>query len=317
MIDVIIPCYNAEEYIEETIASVLRQTEKQFKITCIDDCSTDGTYSKLMQLSEKYQQVTVLKNDINRGIAFTRNRGIKETDSEYIAFLDDDDIMPSCRLKIEKEYLDSHKEVGVVAGNYLIFDINGNKKVVQKDKFYSADEVRSELPFVNIIPNGTTLIRRSVLEENGIVFIEAYGIEDYMLYSEVSRVTDINILPDVLLEHRVMSTQYSVVCLNSNEKFVKRQEYFDVIHEILIRNITDSLLDKDLAIYKRFLRENVKDICFKEIVSLFIAFRRFKSAVRKARKTDYRTFCKAANAAGFRAVKAYVVEKIRGKNEYK
>ena len=137
MIDIIMPCYNAEKYIEETIQSVLRQTEKNFRLICIDDCSKDATYTILQRLADRDKRITVLKNEENCGIAATRNRGIREGQAEYIAFLDDDDIMPPERLKIGKTYLDDHNEVGVVAGNYLIFDENGNKTVVQEKKFYT------------------------------------------------------------------------------------------------------------------------------------------------------------------------------------
>lgn len=307
MIDIIMPCYNAEKYIEETIQSVLQQTEKDFRLICIDDCSKDATYPILQQLSGKDHRITVLKNEKNCGIAATRNRGIREGQAEYIAFLDDDDIMPPERLKIGKTYLDEHDEVGVVSGNYLIFDEKGNKKVVQKDKFYSAAEVRSILPFVNIIPNGSTLIRRKIIENNDICFHEEYGIEDYHFYAEISCVADIHALPDILLEHRVMDTQYSAVCINSNERFEKRQEAFDRVHRLLIHNIADQCDDNDIKTYLRFVQENIKDIKFIEIVKLHNALEKIKKAVKKTLKADYNTFCREANLVFMRAVKAYVI----------
>ena len=310
MIDIIIPCYNAEKYIKNTIESVIGQTEKHFKIICIDDCSTDKTYSILQQLAQQHERIMLLKNEKNCGIAATRNRGIKECTSEYIAFLDDDDIMPPQRLQICREYLDKNPNVGVVAGNYLTFDENGNKKIVQKEKFYSASEVRSELPFINIIPNGSTLIRRSIIEENNIFFSEALGIEDYTLYAEISKVSDINVLPDIFLEHRVMATQYSSVCVNSEEKFIKRQEKFDRVHRLLMENITDICTEKDMKIYLRFMQENIKNIKLTEVINLSFAFSHMKQAVKRKGNADYNSFCKACNGAIKRAIKAYVADKV-------
>ena len=136
-LSVIIPVYNTEEYLRQCLDSVINQTYKNLEIICIDDCSKDATYTILQRLADRDKRITVLKNEENCGIAATRNRGIREGQAEYIAFLDDDDIMPPERLKIGKTYLDDHNEVGVVAGNYLIFDENGNKTVVQEKKFYT------------------------------------------------------------------------------------------------------------------------------------------------------------------------------------
>lgn len=309
MIDIIMPCYDAEKYIEETIQSVLQQTEEDFRLICIDDCSKDKTYTMLQQLAEKDNRITVLKNEKNCGIASTRNRGIRTGYAEYIAFLDDDDIMPPERLKIGKTYLDEHSEVDVVAGNYLIFDEKENKTIVQKEKFYSAEEVRSVLPFINIIPNGSTLIRREVIEKNDIVFHEEYGIEDYHFYAEISKVADINVLPDILLEHRVMDTQYSAVCINSGERFEKRQDAFDRVHKMLLSNIVDNCDDYDMKIYLRFMQENLKDIKFMEVIRLHKAMSKMKEAVKKAGRADYIVFNQEANLAVKRAAKAYLFSK--------
>ncbi len=311
MIDIIMPCYNAEHFIEETIQSVLRQTDRDFRLICVDDCSKDGTLQKLQQLAQQESRITVLRNDHNCGIAATRNKGIKAGNSKFIAFLDDDDIMPPDRLEIGRRYLEKHYHIGVVAGNYLIFDEEGKKKVVQKERFFSAEEVRAILPFVNIIPNGSTLIRREIIENNHIFFHEEYGIEDYRFYAELSRVTDINVLSDVLLEHRIMATQYSSVCVHSEQHFQKRQEAFDKVHKLLIQNITDRCHSQDMKIYTRFMQENIKEIELKELFRLYFAMQRIKKAVKRKGNADYNLFYKESDAAIKRSVKAFVYLKFR------
>ena len=94
MIDIIMPCYNAEHFIEETIQSVLRQTDRDFRLICVDDCSKDKTFEILQQFAQQDVRITVLRNKHNCGIAATRNKGIRAGNGEFIAFLDDDDIMP-------------------------------------------------------------------------------------------------------------------------------------------------------------------------------------------------------------------------------
>lgn len=311
MIDIIMPCYNAEHFIEETIQSVLRQTVKDFRLICIDDCSKDKTYQILQRFVQQDSRIKVLKNDCNCGIAATRNKGIKAGNGEFIAFLDDDDIMPPDRLEIGRTFLEKHYNIGVVAGNYLTFNEEGIRNVVQKGRFFSAEEVRAILPFVNIIPNGSTLIRREIIENNHIFFHEEYGIEDYRFYAELSRVTDINVLSDVLLEHRIMATQYSSVCVHSEQHFQKRQEAFDRVHKLLMYNIIDRCHSQDIKIYTRFMRENIKDIKLKEVTRLYFAMLRLKKAVKIKGNAKYNLYCKSADKAIKRAIGAFIQDKRR------
>lgn len=307
-IDIIMPCYNAQKYIEKTIQSVLKQTENDFKLICIDDCSIDNTYTLLLSLAKQDKRILVLKNEKNCGIAETRNRGIRQGNSEYIAFLDNDDIMPTERLKIGKDYLDKNNEIGIVGGSYLIFDHKGNKKIVQKKKFYSAAQIRAILPFANIIPNGTTLIRRNIIEENNIYFHEEYGVEDYRFYSEMSKVTDINLLPDIMLEHRVFETQYSSVCKISEQLFKERQRSLDYIHGMLINNIIESCYKNEIEQYVRFVREDVKNIKIVDVIMLKKVLTGFKEKVEVKKRADYSMFCRAADELLFWVLKKYICQ---------
>lgn len=89
---IIVPCYNVEKYVEKSIKSILEQTYESIKIIAIDDCSTDKTFSKIKELQNKYpDKIQVYQNEENKGLAYTRNRGIKLADSEFIGFIDSDD----------------------------------------------------------------------------------------------------------------------------------------------------------------------------------------------------------------------------------
>ncbi len=91
-ITVIVPCYNVEKYVEKSIDSLLNQTYNNLKIIAIDDCSTDNTYIILQQLAVKNQnKLTIYRNDKNRGLSYTRNRGISLAETPYVGFIDSDD----------------------------------------------------------------------------------------------------------------------------------------------------------------------------------------------------------------------------------
>ena len=102
-IDVLITTFNSEKYIKETINSVLNQSYKNFKIIIVDDCSTDKTFEICKKYREKYKNKIKLfklkKNSTSASVP--RNFGIKKCRSNFIAFLDSDDIWSRNKLEIQ------------------------------------------------------------------------------------------------------------------------------------------------------------------------------------------------------------------------
>ena len=91
MITIIMPAYNCEKFLKQAVHSVISQTYTNWKLIIIDDCSTDGTRLLAEELAERDKRIELLCNDQNQGVSRTRNRGIKEAETEWIAFLDSDD----------------------------------------------------------------------------------------------------------------------------------------------------------------------------------------------------------------------------------
>ena len=89
-VSVVCPCYNAKPFIREALNSVLSQTFTDYEIIIIDDGSTDGSEEILKDYSN-LDNVIVLRNLVNKGVSFSRNRGIQVARGKYIAFLDADD----------------------------------------------------------------------------------------------------------------------------------------------------------------------------------------------------------------------------------
>ena len=87
MISVIIPVYNMENYLHVCLNSVLKQTYQDFEIICIDDGSTDSSLEILEYFSQKDSRVKILKNNVNKGSNFSRNRGLDVSQGEYVYFL--------------------------------------------------------------------------------------------------------------------------------------------------------------------------------------------------------------------------------------
>lgn len=91
-ISVIIPCYNAQDYIVKCLEALARQTFKDFDVFCVNDCSSDNTEGVIKDYQKaSYLDIHYLKNEVNSGPAFSRNNAIAQSLSDYICFCDSDD----------------------------------------------------------------------------------------------------------------------------------------------------------------------------------------------------------------------------------
>lgn len=96
-----LPVYNVKEYIEDCIISIIDADIRDSEIICIDDCSTDGSDLVLAGLAQKYPQIKVIRNQINKGVSCARNMAIHVAQGEYIWFVDPDDLLvPSITAKV-------------------------------------------------------------------------------------------------------------------------------------------------------------------------------------------------------------------------
>lgn len=99
-IDIIIPNYNKGKYLEECLNSVISQTFKKWKIYLVDDNSTDNS-KEILKKYQDHENIEIIYLKENRGPSYCRNLAIKNTNSEYIAFLDSDDYWPKDKLQIQ------------------------------------------------------------------------------------------------------------------------------------------------------------------------------------------------------------------------
>lgn len=121
MVSIIVPVYNAGNYIEETIRMVEAQTYQDWELLLIDDCSVDNSRAvieayirergqKLSSEEQKKKEIRLIRRTENGGAARTRNTGIAEAQGRYIAFLDADDIWMPDKLTREVEFLQKSRQ---------------------------------------------------------------------------------------------------------------------------------------------------------------------------------------------------------------
>jgi glycosyltransferase involved in cell wall biosynthesis len=120
-ISVIIPAYNAEDFLAGTIDSVLAQTRPPQEIIVVDDGSSDNTAA----IVARYRELVRYFHQENRGVSAARNRGVAESTGDYVAFLDADDSMVPSALSRQCEALGTHPEIDVLVFDFRHVDTDG------------------------------------------------------------------------------------------------------------------------------------------------------------------------------------------------
>ena len=129
LVSIITPVYNSEEFLEETILSVLDQTYENWELILIDDCSKDDSYKIIDKYLRKDKRIKYLKNKKNSGPAITRNNGINISKGKYIAFLDSDDLWYKDKLKNQINFM-VEEGLKISHGNYYFCNLGG--KILKK-----------------------------------------------------------------------------------------------------------------------------------------------------------------------------------------
>ncbi len=104
-ISVITPAYNASEFIDETVQSVINQTFTDWEMIIVDDASSDDTYSKLCKWADKDSRIKPIQHKKNSGVAAARNTALEAAVGDFIAFLDADDLWVPEKLEIQYNYM--------------------------------------------------------------------------------------------------------------------------------------------------------------------------------------------------------------------
>lgn len=109
LVSIIVPVYNASDYIEETIKMVCCQTFGKWELLLIDDCSNDDSRAKISEYCKRDGRLRLIVKEKNEGAALARNTGIDHAKGRYIAFLDADDIWMPEKLEKELEFMERKK----------------------------------------------------------------------------------------------------------------------------------------------------------------------------------------------------------------
>ena len=217
-VSVIMPVYNARDFIANAIDSVLSQTLKEIELICVDDGSTDGSLDILREYQANDDRIRIV-TETNAGPAIARNNGIRRARGEYLAFLDADDFFENTLL--EELYNAAEADnLDIAIADYDVY--NSRKATFEKPiypehvEIFKSGEVISKSKFPDEIffaTNGAAwnkLFRASFLKEKEILFApELYVFEDvYFVCCALSLANRVSRIYETLVHHRIYSQQH-------------------------------------------------------------------------------------------------------------
>ena len=160
LVSIIMPCYNAERYIAQSIESVLAQTYTNWELLITDDGSTDKSVEIISKYSKNDDRINVMVPDEHQGIARTRNMSISRARGRFVAFLDNDDMWKPKKLEKQVTFM-LEKGIGFSYTSYELIDISG----VSKKKIIKTQGVIDYKKYLRntIIGCGTVMIDRDFI----------------------------------------------------------------------------------------------------------------------------------------------------------
>ncbi|MDX1762241.1 MAG: glycosyltransferase family 2 protein [Christiangramia sp.] len=230
LVSVIMPAYNSEAFIAESIRSVIQQTYQDWELLIIDDASTDATRNVISKLYQEDNRIRLLENSSNRGTHHTRNKGIKAAQGDFIAFLDADDLWKPEKLKRQLEVL-SQENFSACFSSYDLISEDGTK--LQK-KIEALPELEyQKLLKANYVGNLTGIYNARVLGK--IYCPEISKRQDWSLWLKViEKGGPMKGIQESLAIYRIRKNSIST------NKLEMLRYNFNVYHKILGYNFLNS-----------------------------------------------------------------------------
>lgn len=272
-ISVVMPVYNASNYLERSLNSIINQTIDDIEIICVNDGSTDNSLNILKNFSKKYENMKIFTQE-NSGSGIARNRGIKEANGKYIAFLDADDIFLDD---------DALKQMYDLACKYEAKMVGANLQYVQKDgkieenyhpsdflfTYFSKKEVISPIKYGIPWAFYKNIYERDFLEKNNIKFPNLKrGQDPIFLANVLTNLKEIPVLNIDLYGYNHSASGGVNIKVNTYDKKQDYIQHFIDTFEILENNGFDEILNLYKLEFINYLnfQQNIYDEDIQEII---------------------------------------------------
>lgn len=209
LVSVIMPTYNAQDFVAATVESVLNQTYRNIEFIIIDDASTDGTVEVLEAFSDQRMRKVYLKE--NKNVCNAGNVALKMAKGKYVANIGHDDIWNQDKLEKQVTYMEKEKDCAVCFSHCDLINEqleNVNEKYESLYKVFQTKQEKQETYIKRMIFDGnmfcapTAVVRKKVLDEVGFYKYGLLQLQDYELWLRIMVKFPIYVFPEKLVKYR-------------------------------------------------------------------------------------------------------------------
>lgn len=207
LVSIIMNCFNGERYLREAIDSALAQTHYNIEIILWDNCSSDKSAEIVKSYSDS--RVKYFLADEFTSLGEARNRAIKKSHGDFIAFLDVDDIWFPTKLK-KQIPLFKNPKIGIVISDTIFFNDKGDFKQLYKTMKPPVGNVFSELLRSYCVSLETLVVRKSFLDQMDYWFDSRFSmIEEMDFLLRLSKISDMDFIDEPLAKWRMHSQSWT------------------------------------------------------------------------------------------------------------
>lgn len=204
-ISIVLPTYNGEKFIRESIESLLNQTYKNWELIIVNDCSTDNTLNIINEYAQKDSRIRIYNNEVNKRIAASLNVGFSQATGEYYTWTSDDNMFKPNAIEVLAKYLDENPEIDLVSSRYDVIDEEGNFV-----KISDKHNKRTVLKLIRGCNVGASFMyRKEIAEKVGGYDTDLFCAEDYDYWCRIATVGNILFTKESLYKYRVNSQSLS------------------------------------------------------------------------------------------------------------
>ena len=242
LVTVIMPVYNVERYVADSIASILNQTYRNIELLVFNDGSTDQSAAVVAGIKDP--RLIFINSEQNFGCSAHMNTGFKMAKGKYIARMDSDDVSLPERLAKQVAFMEAHPEVGVCGTLMNIMDHPEIREVLP----ITDAEIRLYMLANSPLANPTVLLRTSVIQAIGAEYDNYFApSEDYRIFHDLIPHTQFANLPEPLLDYRRHEGQIS------NYKSNRQRDRADDIRALQLRHYGFDLTPTEFETYCKFV----------------------------------------------------------------
>lgn len=171
-VSIVLPTYNGERYIEESVGSIIGQSFRDWELIIVDDGSTDKTAELARRFEKTDPRIRVIRNETNRKLPASLNRGFAASGGQYLTWTSDDNLYMPTAIEEMVCFMQRHREYPMVCADMKIIDENGG--FVRDSPPYSEGEM-----YYNDCAGACFMYRREILDTVGGYNEDMFCVEDY------------------------------------------------------------------------------------------------------------------------------------------